>query len=53
LIKILADAQMQTGTHQLVWNAKDKSGSAVGTGIYLLKMQAGNHVETKKVSVVK
>jgi flagellar hook assembly protein FlgD len=51
LIKVLADAQMQAGTHQLVWNAKDEKGNAVVAGIYLLKMQTGNYVETKKISV--
>jgi len=53
LIKVLADAQMQAGTYQLIWNAKDERGTNVVTGIYLLKMQAANYVETKKISVVK
>jgi len=44
---------MQVGTHQLVWNARDEKGNAVVAGIYLLKMQAGNYTETKKVIVVK
>ena len=52
-MKTLVDAQMQPGAHQLTWNARDEKGSAVVTGIYLLKMQAGNYVETKKISVVK
>ncbi len=43
---------MQAGNHQLTWNARDEKGNAVVTGIYLLKMQAGNYTETKKVSVV-
>jgi len=53
LIKTLADAQMQAGTHQLIWNAKDEKGSTLSTGIYFLRMQTGNYAETKKLSVIK
>jgi len=42
LIKTFADTQMQAGTHQLTWDARDEKGKPVSTGIYLLKMQAGN-----------
>jgi flagellar hook assembly protein FlgD len=52
-IKTLVDAQTEAGTHQLTWNARNDNGSAVVTGIYLLKIQAGNFVETKKIWVVK
>ena len=37
------NAQMKRGNHQLTWNAR----------IYLLKMQAENYVESKKIVVVK
>jgi len=53
LIKILADENMQTGTHQLVWNSRDANGNAVQAGVYLLKMQAGSYIETKKLVIVK
>jgi flagellar hook assembly protein FlgD len=53
LVKTLADAQMQAGTHQLIWNAKDEKGNGVVTGIYLLKIQAGSYAETKKLVVEK
>jgi flagellar hook assembly protein FlgD len=53
LIKILTNEKMQAGTHHLTWNARDEKGNAVGSGIYLLKLQAGNYTETKKISVLK
>ncbi len=53
LVKVLADVQMQEGAHQLVWNAKDEKVSEVVNGIYFLKMQAANYVETEKLSVMK
>lgn len=53
LIKTLANEQMQQGSHQLTWNARDEKGNAVGSGIYVLKLQAGDYIETKKILVVK
>jgi hypothetical protein len=53
LIKTLADAQMQQGAHQLIWNAKDEKGNAVTVGIYFLRMQSENYTGTKKLVVVK
>ena len=53
LIKMLANAEMQPGIHQLTWNAKDGKGNAVSEGIYILKMQTGNYSETRKLVLVK
>jgi hypothetical protein len=50
LVKTLANAQMQTGNHQLLWNAGNEN---VIAGVYLLKLQAGNDVKTIKISVAK
>jgi len=50
LIKTLANEQMHAGTHQLVWNAKDAN---VVAGNYLLKMQAENYYQTKRLAVMK
>jgi hypothetical protein len=53
LIKTLADAQMQSGIHQLCWNTSDENGSRVTAGIYLLRMQTDSYSETKKLVVIK
>ena len=53
LIKKLADGAMQPGSYQVTWNATDNNESAVAAGIYLLKLQTGNNIETKKISVVR
>jgi flagellar hook assembly protein FlgD len=52
-VKILADEQMQAGTRQLTWNAKDEKGKIVNAGIYFLKMQTGSYTVTRKLVVVK
>jgi hypothetical protein len=53
LITTLADAQMEAGTHQLTWNARNENGSAVIAGTYLLKLQAGSYADTKKLVILK
>ena len=53
LIKTIANEQMQAGTHQFTWNAADENGTAVASGMYYLKFNAGSYAETKKISVLK
>ncbi len=53
LIKNLADEPMQAGVHQLTWNATDESGTAVAKGLYIVKLQSGDDVQTKKISVIR
>lgn len=53
IIKKLAEGEMQPGSHQVTWNATDNNESAVAAGIYLLKLQTGNNIETKKISVIR
>ena len=53
LVKTLLNSELQQGTHQLVWNVKDEKGNAVTAGIYFLRMQIGNSVETKKIIVAR
>ena len=48
LINAVAEKVFAAGEHQLKWDATN-----VRAGIYILKMQAGNYAETKKVIVVR
>jgi flagellar hook assembly protein FlgD len=51
LVRILANAELQAGTHKLSWDAKDEEGSAVSAGIYFLRMQVLNYSETRKPAI--
>ena len=53
LIKTIANSQMQAGVHQLTWNTTNENGTAVAPGMYYLKLNAGNYVETKKMALIK
>ena len=48
LVTTLSDGEMNEGAHQLVWNTED-----VNAGIYFLRMEAGEYVQTEKISVIK
>jgi hypothetical protein len=49
LIETLFDGIMMSGGyHSVVWNADDHS-----SGLYIVKMLAGDHVSTQKLLLVK
>lgn len=50
LITALADEVMVAGNHELRWNRKDRQ---IPSGIYLLRMEAGNYKDTKKIFIIK
>ena len=49
----LLDADLPAGDHELRWDGTDQSGRPVGSGIYLLRMEAGRFVQTRKMLLVK
>lgn len=53
LLTILASETMNAGNHQLQWNARGENGTPFNTGIYFLKMETPNHIETIQLSVIK
>jgi hypothetical protein len=52
LIKTLAEGKIEAGVHQLTWDLRDEKGRYVNTGIYFLKINSGNSMETKKLCVL-
>jgi hypothetical protein len=39
----------ETGTHSVLWDGRDLSGSSVKTGVYLCRIQAGQNAETHRI----
>ncbi len=52
-VKVLVDEYQSAGTKNVIWDGRNKNGERVTSGIYFYKLQAGNFVQTKKMSVVK
>ena len=45
--------QQEKNRYKLLWDGTDNSGSACGTGIYFVKMQAGKETFVKKAALIK
>jgi len=52
-IQTLVDEDMAPGTYQVRWDARDTRGNPVRSGIYLLKMQAGQFTKMRKMIVIR
>lgn len=49
----LVDEFKLPGSYSIAWNAKDKNGLSVPSGIYLYRLQSGNFSSIKKMILVK
>jgi len=52
-VKVLVNEYQSAGTKNVIWDGRSENGERVTSGIYFYKLQAGNFVQTKKMSVVK
>jgi len=51
VIKTLVNSDLINGSHQVVWDLTNNSGSYVVNGIYMCKITSGNKFTTSKISV--
>jgi len=50
----LVDAVLPVGEHTVIWQGDDDKDKQVGSGVYLVRMKAGDkYVAQRKVTVVK
>jgi len=52
-IRTMVDREESAGSYTITWDGTNSDGSAVATGIYLYRFQAGDYVETKKMLLMK
>jgi hypothetical protein len=53
LVATLLDEKRSAGVHHVTWNARDRSGQAVASGVYLCRIQAGTFTDTKRMVLLK
>jgi hypothetical protein len=53
LVKTLMSSHMESGFYNLVWDGLNANGNQVASGVYLIKMMAGEFAETKKMVLVR
>jgi len=52
-VKTLVDREQSAGSYTVTWDGTSSSGQSASTGVYLYRFEAGDHVETKKMSLLK
>jgi hypothetical protein len=52
-VKSLVSERMGAGRYEVPWNGTDDGGTAVGSGVYLLRMDAGTFSDRVKMTLVK
>ena len=52
-IKTLVNKEMETGSHFVVWNGKDKNNHMVSSGVYFYQVKIGEFNETRKMLLLK
>jgi hypothetical protein len=53
VVKRLVDEQQNAGYYEVVWNGKDERGLGMVSGMYLVRMEAGNFTAMRKVVLMK
>ncbi|MCD4829273.1 MAG: T9SS type A sorting domain-containing protein [Candidatus Cloacimonetes bacterium] len=52
-VHTLHSGLIEPGNHSITWHGTDDNGRAVGSGIYFIRMQAGDHTEVRKAILMK
>jgi nitrous oxidase accessory protein NosD len=53
LVRTLVDEVRSAGAHEAVWDGRDGSGRSTGSGIYLVRMRAGDYEATSKLLMLR
>ncbi len=52
-VRRLVHQEQRAGHYKVSWDGRDKEGRAVGSGVYLYRLQAGSHQQTRRLVVLK
>jgi hypothetical protein len=53
LVKTLVQGFKKQGVYSQNWDSKDNQGKGLGSGIYFLKLRAGNYLQSEKIVLLK
>ena len=52
-VRTLIDMQQTAGRHTTTWNGTDEGGRRVSSGIYFIRLEAGDFRKTRKITLVR
>ena len=52
-VRTLVSGALPAGRHQVVWDGRDEQGRELGSGVYLVRLEARSGVLTRKLLMVK
>ncbi len=52
-VRTLARGQLAAGTHSSIWDGTDDTGRRVGSGVYLIRLTAGNLAHTGRLTLLR
>ncbi|MEX0608997.1 MAG: right-handed parallel beta-helix repeat-containing protein [Balneolaceae bacterium] len=52
-VATLANDNFNAGRHSVIWDGKNDAGMQVSTGVYIYRIQAGDIVQSKKLTFIK
>jgi flagellar hook assembly protein FlgD len=52
-VRLLSAGYRDAGRHQVVWDGRDEEGMSVSTGMYLVRLNAGDYRSVEKISLLR
>ncbi len=52
-VRDLVDEVRESGAHRVVWDGRDRSGRHTGSGVYLVRMSAGDYSKNSRLVILK
>ena len=52
-IRTLVDGVVSGGAHTVVWDGRDASGEPVGSGVYLVRLEAGDFIDSRRMMLLR
>jgi len=53
LVKTLINGPRNAGTQSVIWDGRDARGARVSSGVYVYRLQSGDYVQHRKMTMVK
>jgi flagellar hook assembly protein FlgD len=49
----LVDGKVKAGAHSILWDGRDGFGKEVGSGVYVVRMEAKDFIEVRKMVLIR